>query len=1053
MEEKYLRTLLEDNLINEKTFKLSPDKIDKLECFHYSLPKDPRFESFNQLKEIRIIEEDIYDLNWLEGVPLLENLYIFHTKVNNIEGLVHCKNLKKVLLEGNNINKFPDISSLLDIEVLSVSNNPLTGPIIFPKNDSLKHLSLAGLNLKSIDKSIVKLSKLEKLDLSANNFCDYSSLVILSKIASLSVLYFDNPMYGRCPICSYPNYCDIVILSLQNIEILDTYQITKKYKNILSIRKRELEIFYDSVIGNYLSYISHNQRLFCEDIAKSFNELKHSHYVISENLWLIQSTICENDADMFDSIKIVYNFNRFAFLAGGIFSIQYINKGTLEWSTFTESITEFVSFDNTIFISHLWEVSYLPLLLSAKNKQKGKKQFIIFNNSRDVLNFIENINSSQFTLLPSLSNCKAPSYVFYVDTYADTNDNQSYSITHFFILSRSQRYIAQSICDTIKQNSLYDIKEISNNNELFVIKKQFDVIESLVDVTLVECGITSINIFSKLINLKYLKIPRNKVSSLADLPPLPVLELLDVSFNILEDVSALFPNEKSACEPIQQTILIGNPVFTPNLVMLLKQIFPNHRDNFIDRVHSPVIYTLDRSLYENVSSIDISNNCITTLKPLSELPLLDRLIAFNNNLKEFDISSPTLTYADVSFNYITYLPNEKMVPSLTTLVINYNKVKELTQLRSLLVLYASDNQIENLPSSAFYPRIISLSIQNNPFSIKIDAYRFLYQFKTLKMLNGNIIKASYHLKAQNKLQGMLFPEDLADIVKPGTLTLELSGRNYKNVDVLRCKSLVNLDLSDNLLSEINWEKNSFPSLATLLLASNQLSSFNFIKDLSTLQVLNLSSNKITDELFKTLILIKLPNLKTLNISRNSLRNFIQIPSENFPLLTNLNLSYNFIISIQKDAFMNLPIEVLDLSHNSLKKLDNLSIESLRSLNVSHNRITFIDEVEKLRSNINLTQFFFNDNPLNQKSIHRIRVLFILRTLTELDGKAVTENDLAQVRIQIEQSSNDTGQQSLPGIVQTRINKVIIAPVLPSLHESPMIKRLDKQIKSKGRNFR
>ena len=95
-----------------------------IECFHFNLPVHPRFNPFPNLEELRIIEQDVVDLNWLEDAPHLTTLMVFHTQLSDSTGIKFCPHLQKLILERNNLKKLPDITHLKQLEHLSVSGNP-----------------------------------------------------------------------------------------------------------------------------------------------------------------------------------------------------------------------------------------------------------------------------------------------------------------------------------------------------------------------------------------------------------------------------------------------------------------------------------------------------------------------------------------------------------------------------------------------------------------------------------------------------------------------------------------------------------------------------------------------------------------------------------------------------------------------------------------------------------------------------------------------------------------------------------------------------------------
>ena len=100
----------------------------------------------------------------------------------------------------------------------------------------------------------------------------------------------------------------------------------------------------------------------------------------------------------------------------------------------------------------------------------------------------------------------------------------------------------------------------------------------------------------------------------------------------------------------------------------------------------------------------------------------------------------------------------------------------------------------------------------------------------------------------------------------------------------------------------------------------------------------------------------------------------------------------------------------------------------------------------------IEKFAFHDNPLGQRVSPRIRCLAYLRSLREMDGKPVTEADLSQVKILLDQGaggqagnsvsgSGSVGAMGPPGRA-TRVNNVNLGFGLPAL-QTPQNARKQK----------
>lgn len=1050
--ENLFHTLLLDNQIEPEEYKSNPNKFTSLECFHFNLPAHPSFEKFSQLTEIRVIEQDVVDLEWLKDLPHLEKLQVYHTLLKDTSGLKYCPNLTTLILEGNKLTKLPNCSALKHLELLSVAENPFEEIPDFSRCTNLKELNIANDRLPDISSSIKHLAKLEILNLAGNHIHTFRGFDVLAQMQHLKAVYFYDPNYGSNPICEFPNYEIMVGCMLPQVELIDTFSMTKKFRSICEARKREVKIFYSAISANEASYSESLKSEFTKSLDKIIFDIPLTTSLNHETLDNINSI-----ATRYDTI-----WKEFKYTATELPMLEYKTAGLLhstrlledyqEWNDFVSNITQYIDRSNKLNIAAVWEVSNVGAdHFFEENKGEKKQKLVIFDLASEAISALCKWTEIDHKYTQNITPERESFFVVVCNVAESAQETESAPTHLMFIAPSSSSLLNEAereIQSMIKQSSKYE--EISDGENLCCIQKKFTLIESLTKITLIGCSVTSLSAFNGLINLKELNLPFNKVSSIVDMPVLPALEVLDLSFNGIENVNDLIPKEKTATESLTKLYLIGNPIYSATTISFIGSIFEKlgKEKNIL---YSP---PTDNSLFltslssntasiESLATLDISSNCITTLKPLSKLPKLTKLLASGNQLSHVDIASQTLTYMDVSSNFIEEMPIATTLPNLQFLLMSNNRIKKLLSFPSLLALYVSDNDIESMPPSSHYPSLIILTIENNPLMDEVDTTRLLFQFKTLKMLNGSNIKQSQHNKVQNTLQGILFPEEVDSLLKKGQTSLNLDDKGFKNVDILTSDSLQLLSLQNNSLSEIKWSKTAFPKLIQLDLAGNSIVNFDFLLALPTLKSLDLSNNKIGDSLVKLFCTFQMPHLKELRLANNSIKTAPMLSRSNFPQLEVLDVSHNYVMTVERGTFSDTQLISLDLSYNSLKKLDNIASQSYQNLDVSHNRITTVDEVEKLRSCVNLVKFAFNDNPLNQRTIHRIRVLTILRGVKELDGKIVTESDLMQVKQILEQNAamgvTPPEPQAPPGKVN-RINNIIMSPNLPALHEAPAPKR-------------
>jgi Leucine-rich repeat (LRR) protein len=422
----------------------------------------------------------------------------------------------------------------------------------------------------------------------------------------------------------------------------------------------------------------------------------------------------------------------------------------------------------------------------------------------------------------------------------------------------------------------------------------------------------------------------------------------------------------------------------------------------------------------------------------SNLPQLVQLFASGNYLTTIDFTGPNLQFADFSVNSLTDFPDGSAFPQLNTLLMNSNQLKRFSQPLNVSALFVGDNEISTLPSQSLFPMLEVFFVLGNPCVKTFPESRFIFALPKLKMLNGTIITSQLHSKVDKRFTGVLFAEDLPGILQPKQVTLDISGKEMKDVNCLTSDILSELNLSGNALITIEWQSPVLPRLAVLNLSGNQLQTLDFVAFLPELQHLDLSRNELSDALFTSLCQFPLIRLSELHLSGNALKKIECMSAQNFPVLKTLDLSHKHIAVISNGGFDCPRLQVLNLSDNSLRKLDHVGVPTLHTLDVSHNRIQSVDEVEKLRVCAQLLIFVFSDNPLVERIIPRIRCLCVLRSAVEMDGRPVSENDLAQVRTLLE--ANDGMPPSMISSRPTKVNTVILQPALPQLSSGGSVKR-------------
>jgi Leucine-rich repeat (LRR) protein len=195
------------------------------------------------------------------------------------------------------------------------------------------------------------------------------------------------------------------------------------------------------------------------------------------------------------------------------------------------------------------------------------------------------------------------------------------------------------------------------------------------------------------------------------------------------------------------------------------------------------------------------------------------------------------------------------------------------------------------------------------------------------------------------------------------------------------KHLLTLNAAHNRLSRML----DFEAPVNLVYVDYSYNQIGGLPDLSKniyLQRIKIDFNKV-DRLEQTK---QLPNLKELSACHNLVSRIHELPSS----LEVLGLSDNSLTHL-RTGFQGLQLlRVLDLSTNRIKSLRGLQdLMSLMKLNLSMNLIEKLNQSEYLQDLSLLSDLDLSDNPLTQKQLYRLRLLYRLPQLRFLDGSPAT----------------------------------------------------------------
>ncbi|VEN50914.1 unnamed protein product, partial [Callosobruchus maculatus] len=392
----------------------------------------------------------------------------------------------------------------------------------------------------------------------------------------------------------------------------------------------------------------------------------------------------------------------------------------------------------------------------------------------------------------------------------------------------------------------------------------------------------------------------------------------------------------------------------------------------------------------NIKSLILANNRITSLKNriFAELQELRELSLSFNPLRQIEADTflglDSLESLELSFGY----NNFPQVP------------KCLEYTASLKKLYLDFNIINSLEHNGFMhlTSLEHLSLQQN--NIMVVSRKAFFGLQNLQVLD-----------LSKNLISQLHISQFANMPKLRILNLSENKLNHLPKDIFSDTLLEMLDLSYNLFSVV-------PSLSIsdvgvtlrhLSICCNNIEHIDIttFPDIPFLQYLDLSSNKLTilpDNVFTSLGL-----LQSLDLSSNPLRaNFKELfhyaqglkylnlansgiastPHLPLPNLITLNLSRNHIEAINKNSVQELgKLKVLDLSHNDLFQVPShlwIHLPNLKTLDLSYNPIKELNAESfaglQTLQEINLQHLKYL-NRFESKSLLQLRILIKLSIQT------------------------------------------------------------------------
>ena len=234
------------NGISDEQFLHNRNSIWCLESFFSDCPSLYTFQHFPNLRELRIISQDLDSLSGLEECPSLERLWVVECEIAEIQYIGELRNLKYLNLSSNAISQISGLDLLDKLEVLWLNKNQISVLEGIQCLTSLQTLWLGSNQIRTLQGVQFPAAKsLREINLADNLLIGFHEIQILTDISSLRVLWFDDPHFGPNPMCSLANYQTQVLVALPELEELDCVEITAETKQIAHSTFIKKKMYYN----------------------------------------------------------------------------------------------------------------------------------------------------------------------------------------------------------------------------------------------------------------------------------------------------------------------------------------------------------------------------------------------------------------------------------------------------------------------------------------------------------------------------------------------------------------------------------------------------------------------------------------------------------------------------------------------------------------------------------------------------------------------------------------------------------------------------------------
>lgn len=470
---------------------------------------------------------------------------------------------------------------------------------------------------------------------------------------------------------------------------------------------------------------------------------------------------------------------------------------------------------------------------------------------------------------------------------------------------------------------------------------------------------------------------------------------------------------------IPYIIPFGHPVKSLNLQNNLIRNLPTGllqlqtlilNDNSLNEINDEMKEAL--LSYESLQNLELAQNQLTkfdiSIIPLETINIsqnrLESLPTFSQNMqkasfdfnfiKKIDKSSKTLKSLSISLNLISEVDKSLKFDKLETLDLSMNRISSIENFSSIFPVIKSAIFSYNLlkqPPTSLSSSIVELDLSGN----KITAFsEDIWHLTNLEKLDVSFNKLTELPKLPNSIKRLIANNNKIEKVEVSELpslefvtfsfnnltslpvytdhlskSLFCSHNHIKTISIeLMVKSVEQLNLADNEITEIPIELFKLPRLSILNLVSNKITEIPDAIEQSNISSLFISQNPIKklpklpkslDSLFASYceiedvseIFTNCVRITKICLSGNKIKKFPLESISTFPCLQVLSLSQCDLDHFPSEFLLGketiCKVATLDLSYNGISLFPvRFSAPYLVDLDLSQNRIAAIPDISK-----------------------------------------------------------------------------------------------------------